>query len=898
MSVRVEGYLYKYSSGHLARWQKRFFVLESGKLSYFKRSPGDRDVPKKAFSVRRITSVVMKEKVSTDDREFELVFTSGKTYAMRAPTHEDMRKWVSSLRGTMAYLATIPDDGPADANGELSDGDGMTSTQGSAVSESQRPPPISPQSSDHKLSSSLRGFIPRRESLSGALHAVGHGISSAAHGIGRPLGMAQQQPVADSSMLEVEIDPDQLDKHFEEWFFFIPHDSAQSGVHVVHRDVKMSHAIDACNRASAHMWTTLANLPRGSDVKQEEAIGRARARMGAPAAVDRASIVVEEYMERLVKYAMKSIDLRAAAIPHLSHGKTTLGLGHTAPMPLPPTSIVSELPGLMDCVSRIAGAVDKLFVLDSAADSKPPIADAKSSIADVKPTLNSLKLKPGCVCCYCDPSGVAMLKLERHNGGKKNLVIPPIACSQDRWKKMVRSLLQRIGGELEVGLIEEMQAVIGTADQAWTSSARLSLPTDETTFGPCPQQHPLMDDMGTKSALLTSFAPAFIQAAQSKCLNAASQWMAAYPGSARMVSEHASSALVASLNSVWRHYKRAAAETSEIAVAEAAKKYSESMRLSRDDALRSSADGLAARRNSAQGTQQMGRDLEHLVAFANECVVISRFAAKTWSNGVTAKFTPDVFLTCMDGLANGFLATASDVCHSIVAMHFYPRVRFDLTKMFNAKQLAHSVTSPMNHAVILTDQFVASIDVLAPIGCVKEGIVALLGPSLMRAYMAALIKNKPKLKTFKTVPDMLKSDVVVFKDLFAGRLRVASAQLESTLSVMEDILKLIHEKNRVNFSIHFNSTAQLLGSKKDAYIVISGVLKMREHEWNSAADKKDVTNMLASMKTLTLTEKEENDEEHEEPAKKEESVVRKAKNGAVTIALAVGDLKLGWKFEE
>ena len=74
IGIRVEGFLYKYSSGHLARWQKRFFVLAAGKLSYFKRVPLDKYVPNKSFSVLRIKFVNVKEGPGADDREFSLVF--------------------------------------------------------------------------------------------------------------------------------------------------------------------------------------------------------------------------------------------------------------------------------------------------------------------------------------------------------------------------------------------------------------------------------------------------------------------------------------------------------------------------------------------------------------------------------------------------------------------------------------------------------------------------------------------------------------------------------------------------------------------------------------------------------------------------------------------------------
>ncbi len=882
MSVRVSGYLNKYSSGHLARWQKRFFVLEGGKLSYFKKSPSDKDTANKVFSIRKIKSVTHTETGEVDDREFKLVFVNGKTYQMRAPTHEDMQKWVASLRGAIQYYeqSGLEVEIPLEEGDQLSDCDGMTSAQGSVMSEN-RPPESPTHSSDHKHSSRFHGLIPRRESLSGVIHAAGHGLSSLKHAV-----IPSSTPAApDTSMLEVEIDPDQLDKNFEEWFYFVPGKEV-SNVHI-HRDIKMSHITDACSKANQHLWSTLANLPRGSEVKLEEAVGRARARMGAPEAVERAAIIIEEYLSRLSKNLLKSVDMRSAALhsgPRLGHGKTTLGLGPSGASDATPQGLVSELPQLIDAMIRISLLIEKLLVN------------------------NTNK----CLCCYCDPSGVAMLKMERQQGGKKNM--PPNACSQDKWKKCMRGILQRLGGEIEVGLIEELQNLIQSAELAWESPARLNLPTDESVFGPCPQQHPLLDDMfvnptpGVKMAprkiLMSSFGPAFVQSAQSRCLNAASQWMAAYPNSARLISEHASSALVASLNCVWRQFKRVAAMASERAEKEGHKKYTESMRNSREDALRSSASSNAS---SPRGNRRGSRassiggvhsdalfDLEHLASFANECVLISRFCAKTWSNGVSAKFTPDVFLTCMDSLSSGLLATAADVCNSIVCIHYAPRVKFDMNKMFHVKNLAHSHTTPMKHGKIITEQFVASVDVLFPLSCVKEGVIALLGPALMRAYMGSLFHNKPKLKTFKTVPEMVKGDVETFKELFSGTFKVGG-QTEATLIVVEELVKVLNERNRFNYSIHFNTLSKLIHSRSNAFNVINSVVKMREHEWKSSSDKKDIANMLSHIKAELQGPKHE---DNEDAPHKDESVVRKGPKGTVTVVLGVGDLKVKWLFDE
>jgi hypothetical protein len=812
------------------------------------------------------------------------VFANGKTYQMRAPTNEDMRKWVMSLRGAIAYFEKNGSDqnSAADQEGELSDGDGMTSAQGSVMSENH--PPESPtHSSEHKTSSRLHGLIPRRESLTGVFHAAGHGLSSIKHAVLPTATLGLVSSPVDTSMLEVEIDPDQLDKNFEEWFYFIQSTKDRSNVQI-QRDIKMSHITDAVGRANQHLWSTLASLPRGSEVKLEEAVGRAKSRMGIPEAVERATIIIEEYLVRLSKCIQKSIDMRSSSVPRLGHGRTTLGLG--SDLPTVPTSWISELPQLMDCVTRVQNLIEKLLVSNQK-----------------------------CLCCYCDPSGVGILKLERQQGGKKNLTLPPVSCSQDKWRKNIRAVLQRIGGELEVGLIEELQNLIQSAELAWEAHPRVSLPTDDPVFGPCPQQHPLFDDMfvnptpGVKVSppkiLMSSFAPAFVQAAQTRCLNTASQWMAAYSSSARLISEHSSSALVASLNSVWRQFKRVATNATERASQEDHRKYTESVRNSRDDALRSSVSSQASsptnkgrRRSSSIAVAVMNDsvfDLEHLISFSNECVLISRFCAKTWSNGVSAKFTPDVFLTCMDGLAHGFLSTAVDVCHSVVSLHYLPRVKFDLNKMFHSKNLSQNHSTPMAYGKIITDQFIGSIEVLQPLGCVKEAIVALLGPVLMRAYMGALLHNKPRLKTFKTVPEMIKGDIETFKDAFGAGYKVPSSSLDKTLTVSDALIKTIQDKNLINYSIHFNTISRLVGSKKEALSVVQSVIKMREHEWKSSSDKKQIANILASIKADVSGESSEHPET-ETP--KEESVVRKLPKGAIVVTLGVGELRVPWKFDE
>jgi hypothetical protein len=871
IGVRVEGYLYKYSSGHLGRWQKRFFVLEAGRFAYYKRVPSERDPThsnaSKSFSIRRIKSVCSKG--GLDDREFTLIFSNGKGYQMRAPTNEDMHKWVSSLRSAIVYFEAHGDGttGAGTEDGGMSDegADGLTSANGSVISESSPRAPMSPSGSDSRLSSMLHGLVPRRESLTGVLHLAVKPLTAVASHIP---GLQSQQ---DAPILEVEIDPDQLDKNFEEWFYFIPMDqmSSTASTVTIYREIRMSHVIEACSRVVNHLFATLASLPRGAEVKIEEALGRAQARIRDSQSAERATIVVEEYVSRLTKYVSKCLDIRSANLMHANEHHTN-----------------TELPQIMDTVVKLISLVDRVVPQDLC----PVNAGSSVSSTESSPTAHTLPKKSNvkCVCCYCDPSGVAILKLERQNGGKKNLQVPPVSCSNEKWKKGLRTVLQRIGGELEVGLIEEMQGGIAKAEAAWQSPGVPTKPTTEDTHGPCPQNHALFEDLklsAKQQVLLSSFAPLFIQNAQTKCLNASSQWMVAYPLAARLISEHTSSALVASVNCVWRHFKREATSISEQANEEVTKKYTEAIRSRKEESLRNS-------------------KLDHLISFSNECILISLFCAKTWSNAVTAKFTPEVFMTCMDGLSSGFLVTAADVCNSIVKHHFYPLISFDLHKMFGPKNLSINHATPMTHAKNLADRFVSLIDTLNPLPCVREGVVSLLGPACMKGYLSGVIRNKPKLKTFKTVPEMIKDDLELWREIFAVRYKGSMLQLTPSIVVGEEFHKILIDKNRLNFSIHFNTLGKLIGSLSDSFHGISAVVKMREHEWPSSAEKKDISNMLSSMKAIAMKEEKEdgtfeNSEPHLPSAQEPVSKKGKTLNTALVIQLPVGDFKdVPWKISD
>ena len=745
--VRVEGFLYKYSSGKFSRWQKRFFILEAGKFCYYKKLLNDRDPcqPRKAFSVRRVRSVLPKDPKSVG--EFDLIFTNGNTYQMKAPTSEDMRKWVSSFQAAIVYCQANPDFNPRD-DGHSDFGD--ASVGSGAVSESS---PSSFVQNLHAFSSS------RRDSTVSSVTAT--------------------SPHHHAPTL-LELDTDSVDKNFEEWFYFLPPPTEKSQV-LVHREIRITHVVDACNRASSSLWSLLG--PRVSPNSAQ---------------------IVDEYMIRLFKFVGKCLDARSA----FAHSGSS-----------------SELVALMDCIVRINVALDKFFTVDVLPLGRPPTA----------PVLTK------CVCCYCDPSGVGLLK--------RKSPTPSCPCStSDKWRKSLRSILQRLGSELEVGLIEEVQVIIGMCEVAWTSPPCATSSSGDTVYGPCVQTHPLLEDSG--HVLLTSFTPTFLQTVQTKCLNASLQAMAAYPLAARLVAEHVASATIACVNSVSRQFKRnAAAEYTK----------------------HSTRRGSTA--SNSSGTDE-SVSLENLVAFANECVLMSVFCSSTWRKN-SAKFVPEIFQTCMEGLSSAFLQTSCDVCHSIVQIHLSPCVKYDMYKCWSPKILSIAKTSPMNVCKTFVDVWIGDLKKMSALECVVDACKSLSAEVAVRGYVCGLVRQKPRMKTFKTIPELLTKDIDIFQEFFGSS------------RILVELGKVVCERNRINFSVSFNAIARILGSAAHAHTILTAVTKMREHEFASSADKKDVASMLSAMKQSVI---------EFEPTPETGDTSTAPKNGI--IKLQVGKLKTPWSFDD
>ena len=100
MSAKKEGYLMKKSPGMLKMWQRRWFVLDGGELTYYKNHAevGIRFL--KQIKVEEIEDVIPPddERSGTQLSDFDFMLTLGdKTLTLRAGSIEEREAWVACL---------------------------------------------------------------------------------------------------------------------------------------------------------------------------------------------------------------------------------------------------------------------------------------------------------------------------------------------------------------------------------------------------------------------------------------------------------------------------------------------------------------------------------------------------------------------------------------------------------------------------------------------------------------------------------------------------------------------------------------------------------------------------------------------------------------------------------
>jgi hypothetical protein len=123
---------------------------------------------------------------------------------------------------------------------------------------------------------------------------------------------------------------------------------------------------------------------------------------------------------------------------------------------------------------------------------------------------------------------------------------------------------------------------------------------------------------------------------------------------------------------------------------------------------------------------------------------------------------------------------------------------------------------------------------------------------------------------------------------------------------VNEVVKMLNEKNTFNFTIHLNTFTKLLGSSSAAFAVISAILKMKEHEYSSSKEKKDVASMVSSMKQQVHKSEDtngeccgENDDESTNVDASSVETAQARKNKTNTqVKLNLNQTKIPWVFDE
>ena len=382
-SIRCEGYLSKFSSGSLTgRWQRRYFVLHNGRLGYFKKQPpGDsrESKPEKSFSLRKVKEVVWNESAA-NEREFSIKLGES-TYQLKASTPSEMRKWVSALNTALAQKDSFPTTDDEEAASSAAD---MVSVSNSVSSQ---------QSDTSMLTEDIQAYLQQQRAMAAA--------------------SARKQ----ETVWEVELDPDEIDKYFTEWFSF-PDDEDLAKVN--------AKLVTGISLALSHLYATVASEM-----------------------FDAAVIDLPGQFKR-AKSVMQSLRREATSIRESDPIRTQFnGI-------------------LMEYIPRIINEVGKF--LDLRKEVRDDAREDESGVtgADLLPLIDILSLamtdisslasKTDCECAYCSALS-----------GSSD------ACTaSERWKKTLRNCLQRLGSEFEVALIERIQSRMLPTDSTWDAPAGFS----------------------------------------------------------------------------------------------------------------------------------------------------------------------------------------------------------------------------------------------------------------------------------------------------------------------------------------------------------------------------------------------------------------------------------------
>jgi PH domain len=97
ISIKLNGWLMKQSTEQMVkRWQRRFFSIESETIAY---SMSPQEEPLKKYPLKTLTQVKL-----VDNKKFEVQFGGKKTYILESDSRQEALKWVAAIESVLAKL--------------------------------------------------------------------------------------------------------------------------------------------------------------------------------------------------------------------------------------------------------------------------------------------------------------------------------------------------------------------------------------------------------------------------------------------------------------------------------------------------------------------------------------------------------------------------------------------------------------------------------------------------------------------------------------------------------------------------------------------------------------------------------------------------------------------------
>ena len=420
----------------------------------------------------------------------------------------------------------------------------------------------------------------------------------------------------------------------------------------------------------------------------------------------------------------------------------------------------------------------------------------------------------------------------------------------------LKQLIRMLASEWEVALIELLNAGMAS-ELVWDlpevhSAGKLST----RPHGPAKVLVPF--GAPGKPVLTTSWTLEYVDVVTERCLGRKSArgtlWSVAYPTCAKVLTTHASSALVASLNACWRQVKKRAS-------AMVSYKSSSAM-----GSVMNRMKRMTVRKSSVG---ELNRELSNMIAFGNEATLLSIFCQHASADTGFSSASP-AFVACLEGLSSNFASTANEAAKAIVKTHLLKRNHKIIMAAFDPKHLAVRVKVPISETLEVAKAFIESLPETGCHDLLKYLIIGQVMQGVANSYITSLVRHRPKLSKFTRLGAVVAEDEALFFSMFRDLGRVPT-EINSAIDQISHTRAVLSEPVTSKTDLHLvQECVELTKAFPSSQRAIEVVKALLEIKGIAKQDRKDIVysvsecvqrNINSPSPMLDLSKEEEDDEE-------------------------------------